>query len=99
MATWQGARILSYGEKKITRSGNYMDIDMPRMLSLKMLKGNYDGLKELNSVILSASTAKSLFGDTDPMGKIMKLENKMDVKVTGVYEDLPFNTSFRAVLS
>ncbi|WP_229598226.1 ABC transporter permease [Runella aurantiaca] len=95
MATWQGARILSYEEKKITRSGNYMDVDMPRMLSLKMLKGNYDGLKELNSVILSASTAKSLFGATDPMGKIMKLENKMDVKVTGVYEDLPFNTSFR----
>ncbi|WP_028664149.1 ABC transporter permease [Runella zeae] len=93
MATWGGDRILTYGETKITRSGNYMDVDMPRMLSLKMLKGNYDGLKELNSVLLSESTAQSLFGSENPMGKVMRIDNKLDVKVTGVYEDLPFNTS------
>lgn len=95
MATWQGDRILTYGETKITRPGNYMDVDMPRMLSLKMLKGNHDGLKELNSVLLSASTAKSLFGTSDPMGKLMRIDNKLDVKVTGVYEDLPHNSQFR----
>lgn len=95
MATWQGDRILTYGETKITRLGNYMDVDMPRMLSLKMLKGNHDGLKELNSVLLSASTAKSLFGTADPMGKLMRIDNKLDVKVTGVYEDLPHNSQFR----
>jgi putative ABC transport system permease protein len=95
MATWEGDRILTYGETKITRSGNYMDVDIPKMLSLKMLKGNYDGLNELNSVLLSESTAKALFGAVDPMGKLMKIDNKMDVKVTGIYEDLPFNTQFR----
>ena len=95
MATWQGDRILTYGETKITRSGNYMDVDMPRMLSLKMLKGNHEGLKELNSVLLSASTAKSLFGTAEPMGKLMRIDNKLDVKVTGVYEDLPHNSQFR----
>ncbi|MBB3842059.1 ABC-type antimicrobial peptide transport system permease subunit [Runella defluvii] len=95
MATWQGDRILTYGETKITRPGNYIDVDMPRMLSLKMLKGNHDGLKELNSVLLSASTAKSLFGTSDPMGKLMRIDNKLDVKVTGVYEDLPHNSQFR----
>ncbi|MFN8348371.1 MAG: permease prefix domain 2-containing transporter [Spirosomataceae bacterium] len=95
MATWEGDRILTYGETKITRSGNYMDIDIPKMLSLKMLKGDYDGLKELNSILLSASTAKTLFGTADPMGKMMRIDNKLDVKVTGVYEDLPFNTRFR----
>ena len=89
MAALQGDRILTYGETWITRSGNYSDVYMPRMLSLKMLRGNQEELKELNSVLLSASTAKSLFGTAEPMGKLMRIDNKLDVKVTGVYEDLP----------
>ena len=95
MATWEGDRILAFGDKKITKSGNYMDVEIPKMLSLKMLKGTYDGLNELNSVLLSASTAQALFGDTEPMGKLIKIDNKLDVKVTGIYEDFPFNTRFR----
>ncbi|WP_428654595.1 ABC transporter permease [Runella sp.] len=95
MATWQGDRILTYGETKITRPGNYMDAAIPKMLSLKMLKGTHEGLNELNSILLSESTAKALFGNVDPMGKLMKIDNRENVKVTGVYEDLPFNTEFR----
>ncbi len=34
------------------------------------------------------------FGDKDPMDQLMKIDNKLDVKVTGVYEDPPSNTSF-----
>ena len=95
MATWQGDRILSYSDKKISIEGNFMDVAVPEMLSLKMEKGNYDGLKDTYSILLSTSTAKAFFGDNDPMGKIMKISNKLNVKVTGVYEDLPFNTRFR----
>ncbi|QJD78656.1 ABC transporter permease [Spirosoma rhododendri] len=95
MASGEGDRILSYGEKKLTRSGNYMGPDMPEILSLRMLKGTRQGLREMNSILLSASTARALFGDTDPMGKLINIEGRADVKVTGVYEDLPFSTEFR----
>ena len=95
MASWQGDRILSYGDKKISIEGNFMDVPAPEMLSLKMVKGNYECLKDPYSILLSKSTAKSFFGDDDPMGKVMKISNKLSVKVTGVYEDLPFNTQFR----
>lgn len=95
MATWQSDRILSFGDKKVMRSGNYMGADMPEILSLTMLKGSRDGLKETNTVLLSASTAKSLFGSADPMGKTINIDGKADVRITGVYEDLPFNTEFR----
>ena len=95
MATWQGSRILTYGDKKITRPGNFMGADMPEILSLPMIKGSRDGLKDNNSVLLSASTAKSLFGETNPMGKIIRLDNKSDVKVTGIYKDFPHNSDFR----
>ncbi|MBD2702348.1 ABC transporter permease [Spirosoma sp. BT702] len=95
MATWQGDRILSYGDKKITRTGNYMGFEMPEILSLHMLKGSRNGLKETNTILLSASTAQSLFGQDNPMGKLINIDGKADVRVTGVYEDLPFNTEFR----
>jgi len=95
MASWEGPHILTYGEKKITKPGIYMDKDGAKMLTLKMLKGSNEGLKEPNSILLSASTAKAIFEDAEPVGKLMKIDSKLDVKVTGVYEDLPFSTTFR----
>ncbi|GAB3557450.1 ABC transporter permease [Spirosoma fluminis] len=95
MSAWLGDRILSYGDTKLTRSGNYMGAEMPEILSLHMLKGSRNGLKETNTILLSASTAESLFGGADPMGKLINVEGKADVRVTGVYKDLPFNTEFR----
>ncbi|NIJ51825.1 ABC transporter permease [Dyadobacter arcticus] len=95
MVSWAGGHILAYGEKKISKSGHFMDVAMPEMLSLEMVKGDYGALKETNSIMLSARTASALFGTADPMGKTLRLDNKMDVRVTGIYEDLPFNTEFR----
>ncbi len=94
MASWQGDHILTSGDKIISQAGIYMDADAPRMLSLKMLKGNQDGLKELNSILLSESAAKAIFGNADPMNRLIKIDNKLSVNVTGIYEDFPFNTNF-----
>src|ERR1044071_4673109 len=88
MASWQGKFILSYGDKKLSIEGNYMDVDAAKMLSLRMLKGTDNGLKDPHSILISASTAKAIFGDEDPMNKSIKIANKLDVKVTGVYEDI-----------
>ncbi|HEX5026790.1 MAG TPA: FtsX-like permease family protein [Agriterribacter sp.] len=95
MSSWQGGHILSKGDKKLSIPGIYMDKDGGKLLGLKMLKGTQDGLRDPNSILLAASTAKAIFGDTDPLNKMMKIDNHLDVKVTGVYEDLPFNTTFR----
>ncbi len=97
MSSWTADHILAYGEKKITQKGNYFSPEAPEMLTLNMLRGTRSGLQEPASVLLSASVAKSLFGDADPMDKIIKIDNKLDVKVTGVYEDLPQNTQFNEV--
>ena len=73
------------------------------MLSLRMVRGGRSGLDGLNTVMLSASVAKALFGDADPMGRLVVLPNNWDptnqlnVTVAGVYEDLPMNSSFGGV--
>lgn len=94
-ATWNFTRILTVGEKKFNKDGYYFEPEVTEMLSLKMLKGTRDGLKDPYSILLSESLAKTYFGDTDPMNQMIRIDNKYDVKVTGVYEDLPYNTFFR----
>jgi ABC-type antimicrobial peptide transport system permease subunit len=94
-ASWMSSDILSAAEKKFSETGLYMDPGAPSMLSLKMLKGSWNGLKDPNSIMLSASVANAIFGHADPINKIVTLNNKTNVTVTGVYEDLPQNTQFK----
>ncbi|WP_288426696.1 FtsX-like permease family protein [uncultured Spirosoma sp.] len=94
IAFWQEDRILSYGDKHVTRSGNYMGAEMPEILSLQMQRGSRAGLSDVHSILLSASTAKALFGDANPMEKIIDIDGRANLKVTGVYNDLPANSEF-----
>jgi len=95
MSKWTNDHILTFGEKKITKRGNYFEPQITEMLSLKMLKGTRSALQDNHSIILSASTANALFGNSDPMNKLVKIDNKFDVTVTGVYEDLAYNSDFK----
>ncbi len=94
-SSWNNEHTLAVGDKKLLKRGSFFEPGVTEMLSLKMIKGTRGGLKEAYSILLSESVAKAYFGNTDPLEKIIKLDNKVDVKVTGVYEDLPYNTSFR----
>jgi putative ABC transport system permease protein len=96
-ASWIQDYILSAGEKKLSSTGQFMDQGAPEMFTLKMLKGSRDGLRDPHSIMLSASTAKALFGNADPMDQLVMISNKMNVKVSGVYEDLPLNTQFHNI--
>ncbi len=98
MTSWTGGHILSYGDKHITESGNYMEPGITDMLSLKMNLGNRSGLKDPSSILLSQSVARTLFGNADPMNKTISIDNKLQVQVTGVYQDLPQNSSFSDLL-
>jgi len=93
-SSWAQDYILTAGDKKLSGKGQFMDEGAPEMLTLKMREGSLNGLHDPHSIMLSASLAKSLFGNTDPMNQIMLINNKISVKVTGVYEDLPVNSQF-----
>ncbi|WP_428328993.1 ABC transporter permease [Mucilaginibacter sp.] len=94
-----GDHILAAGDKKLNSSGMYMQAEGPEMLTLRMISGSRNGLQDPSSILLSATMAKSLFSDADPINKVIKIDNKLNVKVTGVYEDLPKNTTLNDVSS
>ncbi|HEV8506126.1 MAG TPA: ABC transporter permease, partial [Chitinophagaceae bacterium] len=96
-SSWVQDYILTAGDKKLSGKGAFMDEDAPEMFTLKMQKGAWNGLHNPHSIMLSASLAKALFGNTDPMNKIILISNKTSVKVTGVFEDLPLNSQFNPV--
>src|SRR5579872_7434210 len=50
-------------------------------------------LKEPNAIVLTESIAKKYYGNADPMGKVINVENQFNAKVTGVIKDLPPNRS------
>lgn len=95
MSSGRGDNILSTDEKNLTQQGAFMEADVLRMLSLNMIKGSSNGLMEPNSIVISQATADAFFGDADPVGKQMKINNVLSVLVTGVFDDLPYNSEFR----
>ena len=85
---------ISVDDKIQSHPGGFVSPDAPEMFTFKMLKGSLQGLKDPHSILISSSLSRILFGESDPIGKQMRINNTMDVKVTGVYEDLPHNSHF-----
>lgn len=94
MSSWTTPQYLKYKETSISREGNFIQREAPEMFDLNILKGEKDGIREINSIMLSESTADAIFGTEDPIGKILEVNSQYDMMVTAVFEDIPFNTSF-----
>ena len=85
---------LTLGDKSLAFDGGFFESAFPDMLGLHMLEGTRSALSDQTSILLAASVAKAFFGDKEPMGQMLKINNQWSVKVAGVYEDLPLNSSF-----
>ena len=94
-STFTEDHILTFNGNKYTRKGNFMDKAAPDMLTLKMLEGSRNGLQRQGTILLSQTVARALFGTAAASGKIVQVDNGLNARVTGVYEDLPSNTSFK----
>jgi ABC-type antimicrobial peptide transport system permease subunit len=97
LAFWRQSLIISHNDIKLTSEGNFMGSDVISMFSINMLKGGNDALVEPGSIIISESLSKNMFKDQDPIGKLMKIDNELNVMVTGIYEDAPKNSSFHGL--
>jgi ABC-type antimicrobial peptide transport system permease subunit len=93
MASWNFGHVLAVGDKKITANGMWVESNFPSMFSVRLLKGNINALSDPSTILINASLAKTLFGDADPINKMIRLDNKDNYKVAGVFQDFPHNTS------
>lgn len=94
---WESSFLLTVGDKKITRQGNIVDTGFFQMFSLPLLRGNpATALNDMHSIVLTEKLAKSLFGNDDAMGKVVKVDNTDNFTVTGIAKDFPNNTRFKS---
>lgn len=89
--------ILAAGDKKVMKQGNYVEPELLDMLSIYLLAGTRFGAQDVNAILLSESLAGIMFGVQNPVNRLIKLDNKQTVRVTGVYQDFPENSSFKDV--
>ena len=77
----------------------FADPEFFQIFTVPFIKGDAaTALSRINTVVLSESAAKKYFSDADPIGKTLKVDNAMDLEVTGVYRDFPSNSFLQANL-
>ena len=92
---FQQYHILSTDDKKLKPKGAVVDIPFLNMFSFPLKRGNAGtALSDPNSIVLTEHLAKNIFGNEDAMGKLIKIDNTDNLKVTGVLKDIPNNTLF-----
>lgn len=91
-----GNWVIKHNEKVFNENNVvYADETFFEVFSVPLLMGNPDDvLLNKNTLAMSESMAKKYFGDENPIGKILKLDNRSDFEVRGVYADIPDNTHF-----
>jgi len=76
----------------ISTTNNFFDVFEIQFIS----KIEDKPFPDKESIVLTQATAKKLFGDENPLGQVINMNNFFDVKVTAIIEGFPDNTSFEA---
>ena len=90
--------LLLFGNKSVKENGMYADPSVLAMYTLPFIYGNNaTALNHPNDMVISETMSQKFFGNSDPVGKTLKMNAKgaysVDglYKVTGVFKDLPAN--------
>ncbi len=90
-----GQRVIKYENKKILEEHFvYADSSIFRIFDLNMIQGDPEkALTEPNTMVITESTAKKIFGNINPMNEMVSINADSNIyRVTGIIEDLPENT-------
>jgi putative ABC transport system permease protein len=87
---------LEYEEKRFNEKKLFFaDSSLFRVFDFPLVKGNPTlALKDANQIVLTKAAARRYFGETDPIGKTIRYEGKLDLIVSGIIDDIPPNSHF-----
>jgi len=91
---WQNNTTFKVGEKILKEKGTHVSEDFFKMFSYPLLQGNEKtALNSLENIAISRKMANDFFGSPEKaMGQTLRFDNRKDLKVTAVFENLPDNT-------
>ena len=85
---------IAFNNNAFWKTGCYAEPDFINIITVQMLEGTKAALQNPGSILLNASTAKAIFGNSEPLNKIITLNGNAAFKVAGIYKDMPQNTQF-----
>jgi len=89
-----GKNLIANGQNAFKRQSKFAEPDILKMYDYEFIYGNAStALSNPNSVILTESTAKVLFGTADVLNKSVRFKDLLDLNITGVIKDQPDNSS------
>ena len=88
------ATLVASGNKKFEENHVfYVDPSFMDMFSFPLIKGDRaTALAHPDGVLITQSTATKYFGNQNPIGKILRIDNNMNLAVTGVFAAVPANS-------
>src|SRR3569833_263210 len=91
-----GDQIFALGDKVFNEKGTYADNELFSMLQQPFKYGSADNaFIVLHSVVISETMSQKFFGTDNPVGKTLKVNDEQEFTVTGVFKDLPKNSTFQ----
>lgn len=94
MDTWTNT-LVSFEDKHIKEEGRYVSEDFLKMFSFPLVAGDKESaLTAPNAIVISQTLADKFFPGVDPIGKPLKIANRLEHQVTGVMKDFPTNSIF-----
>jgi putative ABC transport system permease protein len=95
--------VFTYGDVQFREEKlYYAEPSFLSIFSFPLIKGDArTALLEPNTIVLTQSTARKYFGNENPVGKLLKLDGRQTMQVTGVLQDVPLNShlQFGALVS
>ena len=92
---WGGDHLLVHGEKKLYLRGFFVSEEFLTMFEFPLIYGNAtDVLNDASSIVITEETAAKFFGEEDPINRVIRVDDRGDLKVTGILKDIPKNSSF-----
>ncbi|MBS1921289.1 MAG: ABC transporter permease [Bacteroidetes bacterium] len=96
VTTYPEPHIFNYGDQQIKKTGLTVGGNFFDMFSFKGIKGNVSSvMNDPLSIALTQSTATSFFGKDEPIGKVLRIDNSTDMKVTAIVADPPGNSTIQ----
>ena len=88
--------LITYEDKKIYEDEIiFADKDFFDIFTYEILQGNPNNfLKQENTIVITRKMADKYFGMENPVGKIINFNNKLDLEIAGVIENVPVNSHF-----
>ena len=85
--------LIASGENKFTERTAMADFSFFDIFSFPFVYGNKGEVNTPNRIILTETSAQKYFGKTNPVGKIVRMDNRIDMVIAGVIKDIPSNSS------